>query len=348
MAKVWGGEAMQHLLTIPLSIVALLSYRKGRYQAVQVRDRPLLAVIALLVARLRGVPFFYWMSYLVSDGHKELARARGLKAGVLKFLVPYLRGELGHFLLYRAVLGRADHVFVQSQSMRRMLCGRRVQDEKMTVVPMGVDLEAIHASGTSGAADPRLEGRRPLVYLGTLDRVRGIELLFEVLALVRARIPNAILVLVGGTDDVLHDRWLRRKAIDAGVDDAVVWTGWLAMDQAWRYVRSAEVALAPMPRSDLLDVSSPTKVIEYLALGVPVVGNDSPEQAEVLQDSGGGLCMPHSAAGFAEGVCTILEMDSESRSKMCVAARQYVARFRDYSVLSEAVARRYRALLAVG
>lgn len=48
-----------------------------------------------------------------------------------------------------------------------------------------------------------------------------------------------------------------------------------AMREGWRYARAAEVGLPPIPRGLLLDLSSPTKVPELLALGVSIVCNDN-------------------------------------------------------------------------
>ena len=49
--------------------------------------------------------------------------------------------------------------------------------------------------------DERLQGKRVLVYLGTLERTRHIERLFEMMALLRTRVPDARLVLVGDAEE---------------------------------------------------------------------------------------------------------------------------------------------------
>ena len=72
-----------------------------------------------------------------------LARERGLSAGLMKFLFPWVRGHVGHFLLYRVVLPNTDHAFVQSNQMKADLVKRGIHPERMTPVPMGVDMEAL-------------------------------------------------------------------------------------------------------------------------------------------------------------------------------------------------------------
>lgn len=336
------GPARRHLRTFVHGVRLLVARgRPGGCHAVQVRDLPVLAAVGLLVARWRGLPFFYWMSYPIPEGEIALARERGLSAGAARFLFPWVSGRLGRLLLYRFVLPRADHVFVQSERMQANLARRGLDPARMTPVPMGVDIEAAAVAGPP-ADDPRLAGRRVLVYLGTTDRPRRIEVLFAMLALLRRELPDALLVIVGDTADEVHRAWLREQAVEAGVAEHVVWTGWLPTAEAWRYVRAAALALSPIPRGELLDVGSPTKVAEYLALGVPVLGNDNPDQAQVIAASGGGLCVPYTPADFAAAAARILADPAAWRTAAGGRGREYVAAERGYAGLAERVAEVYR------
>lgn len=315
-----------------------------KYAAYQVRDMPVVAAAVLVIARLRRVPFFYWMSYPIPEGQIALARDRGLRAGWMKFLYPWVSGRVGVFLLRHWVLPRADHVFVQSPRMRDELAADGLPASRMTPVPMGVDVEALLALGLSALPDPQLTGRRVLGYLGTTDRPRQIEKLFDMLALVRQRVPNALLLIVGDTEDEVHRQWLQQQAQAAGVQDSVVFAGWQPTHQAWRMILNAEVALSPFPRGHLLDSASPTKVPEYMALGIPVVCNDNPDQAEAVLSSGAGVCVPCTPQQFADAVVQLLAMDASRRAEMTAAGQAYVERHRDYRHIAGLVAATYRRL----
>lgn len=338
-----GGEAQRHLRTLLHNVRLVFAVRRERYQAIQVRDLPVSALFALLAARFRGLKFFYWMSFPVTQGQITRARARGLSAGVVRYLYPLLRGYLGHFVLYRLVLRQADHVFVQSERMRADLVALGVAAERMTPVPMGVDLEAMAGGDVTPADDPRLTGRRAIVYLGSLDRPRQIEHLFAMLALVLRSHPDALLVLVGDTKDGAHRAWLREQAELRGVADAVLWTGWLPMTEAWRYVRASQVSLSPVPRGPLYDCSSPTKIGECLVLGVPMVANDSPDQEWLLREGGGGRCVPYTPEHFAAAVIELLDMAPDARARLAEQGRQHIIRERSYTTIAAALARVYAA-----
>lgn len=341
-----GPRPARYLLNVLHHAFILFGADRARYQAIQVRDMPLVALIGLLAARIKRLPFFYWMSFPAPEGQILLARQRGLSAGLVRFLFPLLwRGWTYWFLLYRIVLPRADHVFVQTDTMRDGLVARGIAKERLTSVVMGVDLEACRPEAVAPERDPRLDGKRVLVYLGTLARGRRIDILLDMLRILRRQFPDVVLALVGEAEDEVQEKWLRRRARELGVEAATIWTGWLPIEHGWRYVRAAEVGLSPIPRGPLLDCGSPTKVLEYLALGVPVVANDNPDQERVLREGGGGLCVPLTAQDFAQAVSRLLA-DEGLRRAMAASGQAHVRAARGYDTLAKRVAEKYAELRA--
>lgn len=339
-----GGTEKRNIKLLLHGIKCLFRADAARYQAIQIRDLPLLATIGLLVSKFKGIKFIYWMSYPVPDGKILLASHRGLSEGLLKFLFPWIKGHVGHFLLYRVILPNADHVFVQSDQMKEDLIKLGICPDKMTPVPMGVEIETLQGNEIVPMDDRRFVGKRVLVYLGTLDQPRQIEILFEMLVIIKHQFPNVLLVLVGDAYEEIQRRWLKMKADEAGVNDQLIWTGWLPRNEAWRYVRAAELALSPFPRGYLLDSASPTKVPEYLALGVPVVCNDNPDQEQIIRQAGTGICVPYTAEDFANAVIKMLSLDERERNEMVRKGKDYISQHRDYRQISRNVADSYRKL----
>lgn len=351
VGPVWDGGAVfgcrrprsrpaQHLAKLWLNVQRIVRADKAHHACIQVRDMSLSALVALAAARVKGIPFVYWLSYLQSEGHIGRARARGPRAG-MKYWYPLVEGLAGRFILYRIVLPRADHVFVQSEAMKARLAAAGVPASRMTPVPMGVDTEDSDAWLAPPAQAAALAGRRTLVYLGLQDRERKPELLLHMLAQVRLRVPNVVLVMAGDTADEDQRAWLRKEAVRLGVADHLVWTGWLSRRQAWAWVRAAELGLSPIPRGEIFDASSPTKAVEYMALSVPVVGNDSPDQKLVIEASGAGICVPLDAASFAEAVVSLLN-DEQARRHMAARGPAWVRATRSYAHLATTVAGVYR------
>lgn len=339
-----GGGALKHLRKFVHCARHILAADKATYQAVQVRDMPYLAAFCLAVARLKGLPFFYWMSYPIPEGQMMRAKRRGARFGSPKSWLLWLRGRFGKALLHKVVLPGAEHVFVQSDQMKCNVVAIGLSAARVTPVPMGVDLATVRALNFAPSDDARLVDRQVLVYLGTLDPVRQIEVLFDMLSRVRREGTDALLVVIGDTHDREHRAWLMAKAREAEVEEHVLWTGWLPMDEAWKYVLAGRVGLSPFPRGSLLDSASPTKVPEYLSLGIPVVCNDNPDQQIAIETSGAGLCVPYTGVDFAQAVLTLLHEDEAARSKRIEAGYQYVILNRDYRVIAREVANVYMKL----
>jgi glycosyltransferase involved in cell wall biosynthesis len=319
--------------------------RRG-YDAIQVRDETFNALVGLIVARLRRQAFYYWMSFPFAEVWLDLATGReASSAGWLRRFYWLLKGAFAEVLIYRVILPRADHVFVQSEAMADALVARGLPRHRMTPVPMGVaapDAGEIERYRAEEKADPRLAKRRVVVYLGALERLRRPELMIEAMATVKVRFPDALLVLVGDSQNPGERQWLDEAISRLGLSGHVLLTGWLPTEQAHRYLLSAEVALSPIPRSRAFDVGSPTKIAEYLAYGLPVVANDQPDQAQLLR-LGGGMCVPLTAAGFAHGIIQLLG-DPQLAARMAAAGREQVLQLRSYHVLATGLAGRYRDL----
>ena len=343
LCKVPKNRAGQYVVKFLHQCKVLVTADYAQYQAVQVRDMTMIALVAILMCRLKKKPFYYWLSYPQSEGQIQRAKARGARAG-LRYWFPLMQGTIGQLLLYKIILPSANHVFVQSQNMLEMLALKGINLQKMTPVPMGVDLE-MASQRLLPSDNPLLIGKRVLVYLGTLDRVRQIEILFDMLRIVRMQIPNTLLVLAGETEDVDHRAWLRQQAEKIGVAQYILWTGWLPMNEAWRYVAAAEIGLSPIPRGYLLDMGSPTKAVEYMALGLPVVMNDNPDQLIVAQESGAARCIPLEPVLFAQAVLTLLN-DANLKITMQKKGIDYVNKARGYHQIANSVSAKYHQLIS--
>ena len=312
--------------------------REHEYSLVQIKDKYLGALIAIVAAKLHHVPVFYWLAY----PHGE-ASAYAAERGVARYAWFYaLRGRLQQWLLYRLILPACDHVFVQSEQMRADIACRGIAPSKMTAVPSSVNLAEIDAAVATGGVVSRPQ---TIAYLGTLLRERRLEMLVGALALVRQRIPEAELVFVGAGENPEDEALLWREAQRLGVTAAVTVTGWLPMPRAWELVRAAAVCVSPYYPAPILRSTSPTKLIEYMALAKPVVGNSHPEQSDVVERSGCGVVCQWGEREFAEAFVAVLASPASAEA-MGRAGRRFVEIERTHTAMVDRVMATYRDVLA--
>ena len=315
---------------------ALLLLLRGGYDFVQVKDKFTFGAIMLLAAKLTRTPFVYWLAFPFPEAWLDEARSPVARHP----WVSWLRGHTARLMLYKVILPRADLVFVQSTGMRASIATKGVPAELMVPVPMGVSaqlLEGRDGPRASEVASPSV------LYLGSMVRVRCLETIVQAFRSVVDVVPTATLFFVGGENQADID-FLRDEALRLGLAERIVFTGPLPRDQAFAYVRAADVCLSPIPPNPILDVASPTKLVEYMALAKPVVANEHPEQSQVVAASGGGVIVPWAAERFASAVIELLQ-DPGRAAEMGRKGRDYVERHRSYAVIAEHVEGAYRSRL---
>jgi glycosyltransferase involved in cell wall biosynthesis len=131
----------------------------------------------------------------------------------------------------------------------------------------------------AAAFDPTVLPR--VVHVGRLSRGRGVE---ELLETGRRLGSRAELVLIGDADPEVTS-----SVREAHVAGHVRWLGHLPNPAALEHVDGALAGLALLHDEANYRHSRPTKIIEYLARGVPVITTPLPLAVELVEPSGGGV-----------------------------------------------------------
>ncbi|MFM7212721.1 MAG: glycosyltransferase [Actinomycetota bacterium] len=162
----------------------------------------------------------------------------------------------------------------------------------------------------------RPSGRGRAIYVGTLTPQRGGDDLVEV---GRRIMPEITMEIMGEAHGELSQRL---SAADARGD--VAWHGYVANDQALRSIEGGTVGLSLLHDEANYRHSMPTKLIEYLARGVPFVSTPLPLARELAEASGGGIIVPFGDPGAAADAVLMLNQDDEKRQAMADSGRRWV------------------------
>jgi glycosyltransferase involved in cell wall biosynthesis len=328
------GRLRKHFAGIWNDARILTLMRGPRYDAIEVKDKFISGLFAILAARLYRKRFVYWLSFPIPEFY--LTKARD---GMAPYPWLYrLRGLACRFLLYRVLLPAADHVFVQSEQMRRDVAARGIPLSKLTAVPMGIKLDDHNSSPAPTSRSRVPTGQPSLLYLGTLNRERRIDFLLRVLTHVLRNVAGAKLYLVGKGESPEDEEFLRQEACRLGVQSSLVFTGQLPRQEALRYVQDADVCVSPFYPTPILNSTSPTKLVEYMAMGKAVVANTHPEQQLLIDRSGCGYCVPYEEDAFAGAIVKLL-LDPRLAREMGERGRRYVIEHRSYGVIATDVER---------
>ncbi len=167
---------------------------------------------------------------------------------------------------------------------RRLLDGMTAISPSMAQVVAHATGQAVDSIGiwTSGVDmrrfDPAVCARPPggddnicLLYHGALLATRGLVQAIEAVALLRDRGESFRLRIVGtGRDEGL----LRNRVAELGLESLVSVEGPVSQDDVPALICDADIGLVPFPDLECWRVSSPLKLIEYMAMGIPVIATD--------------------------------------------------------------------------
>src|SRR5713101_4766677 len=169
----------------------------------------------------------------------------------------------------------ADVSIATNESYRHIAMGRgRMPPERVFVVRSGPSLERLKIL----PPDERLKrGRRYLVgYVGVMGKQEGIDYLLRaahhiVFDLERTDVHFG---LVGGGTSLEEMKALAREL---GIADDVTFTGRVPDDELLAMLNTADICVNPDVANDMNDKSTMNKIMEYMALGKPIVQFDLTE-----------------------------------------------------------------------
>ncbi len=247
------------------------------------------------------------------DINPELYEAKFGKRGL---------GQKLLLILERLTFRTADMVISTNESYRRIAIGRGGVDPRdVFVVRSGPDLTRIKKVEPNAALR---KGRRYLVgYVGVMGKQEGIDLLLQAVQLIVKHLGRTDIQfgLVGGGTELAA---MRQLAKDLGVAEYVTFTGRAPDTELLEMLNTADVCVNPDRANDMNDRSTMNKIMEYMALGKPIVQFDLTE-GRVSAGEASLYARPNDVADLAQKIVSLLA-DEAARARMGAIGRERVER----------------------
>lgn len=240
--------------------------------------------------------------------------------------------------MMRRYMQHCSLVVAPTPSIRAFILHAFALDIPVRVVPTPVELSAYQRAEPQrvrrrlGLGDGKL-----LIYLGRLDREKGLDLLLGAFARVAAVDDEVRLMLVGRGQS---REALGQLAQQLGIGQRVIFVGAVPHDQVPDYVAAADLFCFPS-----VTETQGLVLLEAMAAGTPVVAVEAPGSMDILFD-GGGVLVPARDADLAEGVLGIMA-DEGLRRELARQAVQVVERYSIQSATARLVAA-YQTAIEVG
>jgi phosphatidylinositol alpha-1,6-mannosyltransferase len=228
-----------------------------------------------------------------------------------------------------------DVVTYLGEYFRRRLAGSLGRHAELVQLTPGVDTEEFRpdVDGSDVRARHGLTGRPVIVCVSRLVPRKGQDTLIHALPAVRRRVPDAMLLLVGG--GTYRDE-LETLAGSLGVSDAVVFTGGVPHGELPAHYAAGDVFAMPCrTRRGGLDVEGLGIVyLEASATGLPVlVGNSGGAPDAVIDGETGYVVDGRAVSAVAERLTELL-LDEDLRRRLGRAGRAWVQRDWQWDLLA--------------
>jgi glycosyltransferase involved in cell wall biosynthesis len=231
---------------------------------------------------------------------------------------------------YWSLPRRARAVTVASRTLQTQAWGLGIAPARVHYLPNG--LSARGHPGWREAEPPPVAARAalglaadPVLLLYTRFDVVAPERAVALLAAVRERVPVAQLLVVGAGLAGEEARLLA-SARAAGLAGAIVAAGFVPFDRLPETLLRADAAIYPIADDLINRAKAPMKLLELMALGLPVAAEAVGETPAYIEHNVSGLLTPPGDDGRLAATAARLLESSEERRRLGVAARERVWR----------------------
>jgi glycosyltransferase involved in cell wall biosynthesis len=274
---------------------------RHRFDVVQAYNPPDTVFLIGWLAQLFGKRFVLDLRELSPELY---ASKFGARLGLLRWVLILFEG---------ACCRAADLIFTVNESCRRTVITRHgLVPSKVLVVRNGPRLQEF----SSVIPDAAIKAKAPLIigYLGHMSVQDGVDNLLRALHHLKFELGrnDFYTVLIGPADNLDQ---LQGLAKSLAVQDHVHFVGKMPFGPGLlSCISAADICVEPAPASPLNNVATFVKVIEYMALGKPIVAFDLPE-TRFSAGEAAFLAQPNDEREFAQLIAKLMDSE-ELRSKM--------------------------------
>ncbi len=253
-----SGQLIEYLLFFILVFIKLLSlYPRRRYQTVQAHNLPDFLIFSAVLPKLFG-------ARLILDLHDLMPEFFATKSNqpmdsILVRLVIFQEQMACRF---------ADHVITVTKLWRQRLIDRGVREDKVSIVMNLPDERYFSALNKREERARDKDGLR-LIYHGTFKEHYGLKELIMAIGLVRDQIPGIHLTLQGVGD---FSGEMKRLVDELGLHKEVTVNDFaLLVSKLPELIHQSDIGVVPNQNDVFTGDLLPTKMMEYIALGMPVI-----------------------------------------------------------------------------
>ena len=232
------------------------------------------------------------------------------------------------YMWEQRVYRNVDRILTLTPKLSDYVVRMGADRNKVQLLPLGVDTKRFNPNGNTTAIRKDLglsEKDKLIVFVGTLFNFSGVDQYVEQMPSILEEIPEAKLLIVGGGE--LSEK-LEKIVVDRDLKDKVILTGLQPYEKVPAYINIADVCINPFQLNRITKDVLPSKVLQYLACGKPVIASLLPGLASIIPDESCGVKYSKDMREMVRDTINLLRNEDELR-KLGQNGSEYVKRYHD-------------------
>ena len=298
-----GFSAAKVLLDVNLFFYAFRLIRENNFDCIHGVEEG--ASIGAVIGHFFGIPVIYDMDSVMSY---EVANSKFGKLPLLVWLMRAVeRWTIRNSALVMTICeAMAKEVYRIAPSKRVVI----IPDVPIPSPPGGVNPDRARSN-----IPPRfVDGRKIIMYTGSLAGYQGMELLISAMKQVAAIMPEVALIVLGGDEKNIER--LKRFGKTVGVMDNLLFMGKRSPEEIPDFLGAADVLASPRRGG----INPPAKIYTYMQAGKPIVATNAPAHTAVLSSDAAFLVDPEPGA-IATGILDAFSNPEEAKRKALQAQK---------------------------
>mgnify|MGYP001246342053 CR=1 FL=1 len=305
--------------------------RKEGIDIVHSHDGPMESFIALFWSKFFGIKFTYAYTapFIEFNALSNSGILRKVKNVFFK-------------KIYELALLNCDLLFPISDNLAHQLSKNYgIEKGKIIPIPESSNSVFLNLKRTEKSCFSK-----QIVYIGAVNEERKLEFLLRSFKIVYSQIPESNLKIIGFKEkDLAYVSRLKKYVEEYNLGNSVEIIESLPVNKMAELVLRCQLGVSPIPPEEVYINSTPTKTIEYLSLGLPVVCNkEIIDQNTVISESGAGYSVNYDEESFAEAIMKIIGSNHKS-DEMGKKGRIWVEKNRSFDRLASNINNRLNKML---
>ena len=292
---------------IKSAIFLAKQHLKNPYQVIHVHNLPDVLVFASFFPKILGAKIILDIHDILPECY--IAKFNKAQSGFAFRLLT---------LVEKASIAFSNHVIVSNHIWQKTLVSRSVKEKKCTVILNYPDESIFYKRPRKG-----IENKFIMIYPGSWIWHQGIDIAIKAFSIIKGQVPALEFHLYGGGND---QGSLERLVFDLGMQDRVFFNKGVPTTELADIIANADLGIEPKRNYGFANEALSTKIMEFMAVGVPVIASDTKVHKYYFNDSVVKLFRAGDENNLAESMLLLIK-DNDLRNRLVSNAWAFVERY---------------------